>query len=355
MMSTEEPKRSQKTPNRRASSWLRGLLTLCKFAVPAVILGVLLWQIPEQQWTQIAQHPKNYTLLSAAVAVAVLAIATSFVRWCLLVRCQQIELSMLEAFRLGAIGYLLSFVSAGSVGGDVFKAVFLARRRPGHRVAALASVMVDRGCGLYGLLLMAAGVLLFVDTDQVPLDSDIALDQVRWATWTLVGLGTLVVATLILGGRWIDGWIQTASQWPLVGGLVARIGPPIRCFHSRPLSFLVAVLMSVAVQTLLVISMFLIARGMIADPPSLAEHFVIVPVGMLVSALPLSPAGAGLLEAAIATMYGIFDGKDAIASGTVVALVFELVKVSVAAIGVVFYMTAPAEVTESMKAENAID
>ena len=29
-----------------------------------------------------------------------------------------IELSLLEAFRLGAIGFLLSFVSAGSVGGD---------------------------------------------------------------------------------------------------------------------------------------------------------------------------------------------------------------------------------------------
>ncbi len=70
---------------------------------------------------------------------------------------------MLEAFRLGSICFLLSFVSAGSVGGDLFKAVFLARRRPGKRVEAVASVLVDRGVGLYGLLLVVAAALLLRD------------------------------------------------------------------------------------------------------------------------------------------------------------------------------------------------
>ncbi|MEL7263559.1 MAG: hypothetical protein AAFP69_01945, partial [Planctomycetota bacterium] len=46
-------------------------------------------------------------------------------------------------FRLGAIGFLFSFVSPGSVGGDLFKAVFLARRARGKTTECFASVFAD--------------------------------------------------------------------------------------------------------------------------------------------------------------------------------------------------------------------
>lgn len=321
-----------------------------KFVVPAIIVAVLLWRIPSEDWERIGQQQKNYSLIAAAVAVAVGAMCVSFARWCVLVRAQGIELSMLEAFRLGSIGYLLSFVSAGSVGGDVFKAAFLARRRPGKRFAAVASVFVDRGCGLYGLLLLVAAGMAAVGVGQnTQTSGQIDLSMIRYATYGLIAAGTTVLAILILGGRGVDRFIAKAEKWPLVGGLVHRIGPPLRTFGTHRLQFAIAVLMSVAVQSLLVISMLLIARGLYDDPPGAAEHFVIVPIGMLVSALPVTPAGVGVLEVAIDTMYGLFQNESSIASGTLVALVFELVKLIVAGVGVVFYWTAPAEVMESLQ------
>ena len=66
--------------------------------------------------------------------------------------------------------------------------------------------------------------------------------------------------------------------------------------------------MSIGVQGMLVISMYFVARGLYASPPTLAEHFVIVPLGMLASALPLTPAGIGVLEAAISELYKIIPG-----------------------------------------------
>jgi uncharacterized membrane protein YbhN (UPF0104 family) len=325
-------------------------VTLVKFAIPAAIIGFLLWQLRSDpdKWHEFVSQPKNFWLLAAALVVALASVSISFVRWCLLVRCQGIELTMLEGFRLGSIGFLLSFVSAGSVGGDLFKAIFLARRRPGKRIAAVASVLVDRGCGLYGLVLVVSVALLLTD----PTDSDqstMGIEQIRFATGLLFGSGTIVLGILVFGGRGVDRLVTRGSTLPMIGGIVGKVGPPLRMFHSHPVAFAVSILLSIGVQVLLVISMYLIARGLYVSPPTLAEHFVIVPVGMIASALPITPAGIGVFEAAIQSMYSVVPAVPTEASGTLVALVFEMVKVVMAVFGTIFYWTANEEERESLE------
>lgn len=342
---------------RNLSRWA---ILAAKFVLPAGILAYLLgWHIGPEDWRALAEQPKRFGLLAMALVVALSAMCLSFSRWWLLVRAQSIELSGLEAFRLGSIGFLLSFVSAGSVGGDLFKAVFLARRRPGKRVEAVASVLVDRACGLYGLLLLVAIAFVAVDLGgpsgigAEPLMGEIGdprgdLRGMKWGVVTLILGGTAMLAGLILGGRRIDGWIRSAGQVPLVGGPLTRLGGPLRMFHERPVALAVGVLMSMVVQAMLAVSLFLIARGLYTHPPTLGEHFVIVPLAMVASALPISPAGLGVMEAAMESLYHLVPAEATVASGTLVALVFELVKLTVAGIGTLFYWTAPAEVRDSV-------
>jgi uncharacterized membrane protein YbhN (UPF0104 family) len=332
------------------------LLTVAKFAIPIAIIAFLLTQIDQTQWDELTAHPKNYWILTAALLVAMAAVALSFARWCVLVRCQGIDLTMLEAFRLGSICFLLSFVSAGSVGGDLFKAIFLARRRPGKRVQAVASVFVDRGVGLYGLLLLVALALLIRDpSDAFALGSqdvqDVKLDigKIKLATAVLATAGTAVLALLVFGGRVVDRLIRRGSTLPLVGGLIHHVGPPLRMFHHHPIAFGVSIVMSLAVHLMLAISMYCVARGLYPAPPTFADHLVIVPIGMLVSALPLTPAGVGLLEATIDYLYRVIPATVTKASGTLVALVFEFVKLVLGIIGTIFYWTANEEVLHSLE------
>ena len=78
----------------------------------------------------------------------------TFVRWYLLVRALQLQFRLVDAFRLGFLGYLFNFVVVGSVGGDLFKAIFIAREQPGRRAEAVATVLVDRIVGVYALVLV---------------------------------------------------------------------------------------------------------------------------------------------------------------------------------------------------------
>ncbi|MCC9657677.1 lysylphosphatidylglycerol synthase transmembrane domain-containing protein [Rhodopirellula halodulae] len=333
----------------------RTVITLIKFAVPIAIIGYLLQRIEPQQWDDLTARSINTPLLLGALCVAICALLVSFVRWWVLVRCQGIPLSLLEAMRLSSICFLLSFVSAGSVGGDLFKAIFLAKRSPGKRVAAVASVVVDRGSGLYGLLLLVSGGLL-LHQSQDPFEfNGITIDDIKLITVGLLSVGSAILAVLVFGGKFVDTMMQRIEKWPVVGPVFEHVGPPLRMFHHHPWAFAASILMSVVVQGLLVISMYLIAVSMYDLPPTLAEHFVIVPIGMLMSALPLTPAGIGVLEATIETLYHIIPARTTDASGTLVALAFELVKVVMAVIGTVFYWTAGREVQESLEEANTAD
>ena len=319
-----------------------------KFIIPVVIISALMFQIAPEQWEQLTQQPKHYGLLVAAFVIAMLAMSLSFARWCILVRCQGITLSMLEAFRLGAICFLLSFISVGSVGGDLFKAIFLARRRPGKRVEAVASVLVDRGSGLYGLLFLVVMGTLLLHPPEVR-ESAEGLEDLKFAATTLFGLGTVVLLFLVFGGRSVDRLIKWGSNIRFIGSVVSKIGPPFRAFHAHPYAFGSSLLMSVGVQSLFAVSVYLVARSLYSAPPNLTEHFVIVPLGMLASALPITPAGVGVWEAAVATLYEMIPATPTKASGTLVALVFEMLRILLAFVATVFYWTANEEVRESLE------
>ncbi|MDB4678863.1 flippase-like domain-containing protein [Rhodopirellula sp.] len=336
------------------SEYLRRIpwLTLVKFTLPVVIIVFLLNQVEPEQWTQLAEQDKNYPLLCVALLVAIFALSLSFVRWCFLVRCQGIDLSMLEAFRLGAIGYLFSFISVGSVGGDVFKAAFLAKRRPGKRLAAVASVIVDRGCGLFALMLIVGIGLLFLEPRDESGSGASELDQIRRVTYLLLGLGTGVLFILVFGGRRVDRLISRFSGDHWLGRILDRVAPPLRMFHSHPIAFGCALLLSLVVQAAFPVSIFMIAKALFADAPTMGEHYVIVPVAMLASALPITFAGVGVLEAALESLYQWIPAVPTAASGFLVAVVFEIVRLVIAVIGTVFYWTANAEVRDSLEAAN---
>lgn len=336
-------------PKNQKIPWLK----LIKLTLPAVIIGFLLSRVEPEAWDRLSEQEKDYPLLFCALAVAIGSLCLSFARWCILVRCQGIHLSMLEAFRLGAIGYLLSFVSAGSVGGDVFKAAFLANRRPGKRLAAVASVVVDRGCGLFALMLIVGIGLLFLEPrgDKPGGESGgTELQQIKSVTYVLLTVGTISLSVLVFGGKSVDRLISRLSGKGWLGAALGRIGPPLRMFHAHPYAFGASLLMSLGVQGAFPISVYMIAKSLFADSPSLIEHYVIVPVAMLAAALPITFAGIGVLEAAFESLYLWVPSVPTEASGFLVALVFEIVRLVIAVIGTVFYWTANAEVRESLVA-----
>lgn len=317
---------------------------MLKFAVPIAILGWLLWQVDESQWKSLREQPKDYGMLGLALAVSSVAILLSFLRWGMLVRGLSIPIRFVDACRLGAIGFLLSFVSAGSVGGDLFKAFFLSRRSPGRRVEAVASVLVDRIIGLYGLVLVVALVSVW----REPSWTDPTLRTILGTGTILAVVATLALVIVVAGGKWLDRVLPSGHPHSRFWRSLHRLANTLRLFHDRPGRIVLATLLSMLVHALLATGLYWTARGLYSSPPTLKEHLLIGPVGNLAAALPISPAGLGVFEAAIEWLYRIVPAQPTVVSGTLVALVFEVVKILQAAAGVIFYWTGGSQVRQAV-------
>jgi uncharacterized membrane protein YbhN (UPF0104 family) len=85
-----------------------------------------------------------------------------------------------------------------------------------------------------------------------------------------------------------------------------------------------------------------LANGLFGAAPSLLDHLIIVPLGCLAGALPLTPAGLGSFEIAMTELYRIVPAAgSATVSGILIALAFRLTTISIAAIGVLFFWLCP--------------
>jgi hypothetical protein len=206
----------------------RTALLLVKLALAVAILAYLIGQVQHHEgFSRLIQQPKIWSLLVLALVCTFAAIVLSFIRWYMLVVALGLDFRLVDALRLGSIGFVLNFVALGTLGGDLFKAVFLAREQPGKRTEAVATVMADRLLGLLTMLLLASSGILITGlrhSDSLPIA--MLCNVILLATvvgWT--GVGLLLFVPGLLSPRLI-GWVEAVI---LSGG--QRIAGPRAVVH----------------------------------------------------------------------------------------------------------------------------
>ena len=181
------------------------VVSFLKFAIPLVVISFLVYRVHQQhpgEFSRLWNHPKNWPLLSAGFGLVMVAVCVTFLRWWILVRALDLPFRLTDAYRLSFLGYLLNFIGPGSVGGDLFKAVFIARQQPGRRTEAVATVFLDRIIGIYVLFVVASATILLSGVSK----SGAAVKAVCDFALLVTGLGTVgVVLALALPFR----------DWPL--------------------------------------------------------------------------------------------------------------------------------------------
>ncbi len=325
----------------------RIVLRLLKFAIPIAIIGWLLSSVPPEQFQQLRDRPKNWKLLFGALILAFSAVSLTFVRWCLLVRALRLRFRLIDAFRLGFFGYLLNFVSAGAVGGDLFKAYFIAREQHGRRAEAVATVVVDRIIGLYALLLLTSTAIL---VGQVHLDPRTEVVAICRATLGATVVGGLGIAMLLVPGFTSGALSEMLNGLPKIGPTLGKLISAVRIYRARWKILLLATVMSMGTHFLFSVSLFLIATSLFDHVPTFGEHLILVPLGLVAGALPFAPGGFGALEFAVQELYRLIPADPQVdVAGVLVALVYRLITMLIAAVGVVVYWSSRAEVRRLME------
>src|SRR5215212_5519714 len=117
----------------------RTILTAVKLLLAAAILIYLISK-GRAAFAELSTKTIDWPMLVAALFCTLIMASLSYVRWHILIRAVGIEARLVDSLRLGSLGFALNFVSPGSIGGDFFKAIFLAHGHPTRRIEAIASV-----------------------------------------------------------------------------------------------------------------------------------------------------------------------------------------------------------------------
>ncbi|MFO0788014.1 MAG: lysylphosphatidylglycerol synthase transmembrane domain-containing protein [Pirellulales bacterium] len=333
----------------------RTIVTLVKIALAIGILAYLIIQARDG-FSRLHERTFSWPFLAGAFAFSLATALLSFLRWHILIRALNINIRLFDSLSLGALGFAMNFVSPGSVGGDFFKAVFLAHGQPGQRTEAVASVIADRVLGLLTMLTIASAGILATNL----LHADLAWLQVlseTILTTTAIGWVGFLLFLFVdaLSGPRI---IALANRLPLTGRVVTRFIGAAHLYRHRTSMMAAAFAVSAVMVACFITSFYFVARGLGIDAPPWTQHAVIAPMAGVAGAIPLTPNGLGSTEFTVEKLYLAMPGGAAVVpgDGTFASLGRRVTDIVVALLGLAFYLTHKREVQEVMaEAEEAAD
>jgi uncharacterized protein (TIRG00374 family) len=227
-------------------------------------------------------------------------------RWWWLLRVNDMNVRLTEALRFTWIGIFFNSVMLGATGGDVIKAVYIMKHCPGHRVAALVSVIVDRVLGLASLAILSAIVALFA------LDNFAPLAKMIWA----VMAGVAVVGMFAFSKR-LRALIRLKSLFERlpkrIGEVLKRIDEAVFFYRNHKRVIAWSLVAGIGNHVVSVASVMYIGDALGVGLPPIG-YFVLIPLINIASALPLAPNGWGFGEAMYRYLFAQY-GTAYVASG----------------------------------------
>jgi len=329
---------------------------IVKTAFPYVVAVVLLVYVIWKNWRpddgrgleyvwnkfvieeQPIPHP-GYWLLAVVMWLA--GILLTFIRWYFLVRAVGLPFTIPDSLRLGLVGNFFNSFMPGSVGGDIFKAAFIAREQD-RRTTAVATVIMDRLIGLWALVWFVA-----------------LLGAFFWAAGYLQGevertLKSIVVTSIALCGVTLLAWFvlgllpeHRAQRFagrlgatPKVGHALAELWSAFWLYRCRQRSVLLAMAISLVGFVGFTLTYYFSAltfQESGQNIPTWQEHFLIIPIGMVFQAFFfLSPGGAGAGEIGFGWLYKLLNYDKEL--GVLMSLTQRVITWMVGLIGYLVYL-----------------
>jgi uncharacterized membrane protein YbhN (UPF0104 family) len=296
----------------------------------------------------VQRQPIHAGFLLAGLLLLGAATALTLFRWYILVRALDLPLSLRAAFRLGTIGVFFSIFLPGSVGGDVVKAAALARGQT-RRTAAVATVIMDRLIALWALVWFVAvlGGIFWV--------SGLLAGPAAVAAGFIVAVAAVIVAASVavwvvmdfLPDHRAERFAGRLTKLPVVGRTAAEFWRSAWIYRRREKSVALVMLLSWVGQVGFVAAFYCSARALwspdLGPMPSLLQHFLLVPLGLVVQTLVPTPGGAGGGEWGFGALYLLFCAAET--NGVLASLVKRMLEwvVGLTCYGVYLWMrSAPA-------------
>lgn len=338
---------------RSAIAWFKRHWVWLKWPVALALLAFLFYQ-NRNELRGLSERHIVWPYFGIAFVLAFASLLLTFVRWYLLVWSQGFPFRLRDAMRLGFLGYLFNYVGPGAVGGDVIKAVWLAKEQQSRRMAAAATVVLDRILGLLALFLVGSAASLLpseiLQRREIEVVGSIAL------LWGGAVGGLLGLLVMLHPATPQSRWLNRLVHLRFVGGIIAEMLNSIVLYQTKRRVVLAAVVLSIFGHFGILSAFYFCALALHSGEPipDYASHLFFIPAAEVVGVIVPTPAGMGALEWAVQRFYVLANlaaglptrPETAAANGLLTAIGYRAITIVIAAIGGVYYFTSRREIAE---------
>ncbi len=267
------------------SVWARIVVTLALLALVGLHLD----------WGQIQQRLRhgNPEALLIAIGLIGVALIVGAYRWRALLLAAGVNLETRELARVYTVSTFSGTFLPTSVGGDVTRALLVARREPLLGRVAM-TILVDRFGGMIGLIALAwAGVIVQ--------PASIARGPLVFLAWVTGGLivGTAIVAMAVLRpSRLARRLVPTRLERLALGSRDL-----LRTYARSPRLLVLLVVSSILFQALVAAQVVCLARAIDVHLPYVTAA-VAVTLVTVVTLIPISIGGFGVREGTYVVLLG---------------------------------------------------
>lgn len=252
-------------------------------------------------------------------------------RWILLLRARGFYIGSGYGFSLYLIGMFFNHAIPGAVGGDLVRGYYLVADHPERKVDSILSILIDRVLGLYSFFILSLIAVIF-DWNFV-----MNHEKIRWVAFLcfLIFLGLTIFFTVAFSER-----LTRALGLQYLMGKVAMLKKAVEAFQrfgkNRKI-IAMSVLASIFGQVFTMIFFYQIAVFSGETAITWKAVMFVVPMGFVVTAVPIAPAGIGVGQVAFLYLFKIYLEKET-TFGTTAVTAFQLCVFCWALLGAFFYM-----------------
>ena len=276
-----------------AQSRARNLLILAVKVTVAVLLIGWLVRSGALDFSKLLVLVRRPSLLALNMATWCVGLLVGAVRWRMLLRLAGVSVPFSRVAQLQLTGQFFNVVVPGNVGGDVVKALYVARdAEASKRTTILLVGFVDRLVGLAGLITMAT----IVTVARAPVLWSDPLVRPLATTVCVLGAGMWIGVTgFVLFMRWggerVEAWTTGPSR---VSKILSQLVGAIRLLTSSPKVLVLTLGLSGIAHACSMALFTVLTPALTGQDVPYASVATIFPLGILTLMLPISPVGLGV-------------------------------------------------------------
>lgn len=257
----------------------------------------------------------------------------SVIRWWLLLKGQGLRVAFKETFSLTMIGVFFNTAIPGAVSGDLVKGYYVVRQQPDGRgrIRAFTTLLLDRLFGLSALICISFVAMVLNIETMLGTPALKSLAGLITALWAGV---VLFYAFVLIEWPFSARLLKFLRKLP-AGEYFAKLYEALKAYESCRHYVVKGLLISLGIH-FIIISVFILLSRTIGgfEGVSVSQFYFLVPFGLLVTAIPIAPAGLGTGHAAFAWLFQQVQTKG----GADLFTAFVSFQILISLLGGLFYM-----------------